>query len=71
MKISVKVKTGGKETAARQAGLGFVVSVRARPEGGRANAAVLEALADYFNIPKTSLRIVSGHKYRTKIIELI
>lgn len=71
MKISVKVKTGSKTESVKKVGAEFIVSVRARAEGGRANEAVIEALAEHFDIPKTSLRIISGHKSRIKIVERI
>ena len=40
------------------------------PEDGRANAAVIELLAEHFDVPKRSLRIVRGHTGRQKTIEL-
>ena len=40
------------------------------PEDGRANAAVLELLAEHFDVPQRSLRIVRGHTGCQKLIEL-
>ena len=44
--------------------------VGAAPEGGRANEAVLRLLADTLSLPRTAVRIVSGHSTRDKIVEL-
>ena len=40
------------------------------PEDGRANEAVIELLAEHFDVPKGSLRIVRGHTSRQKVIEI-
>lgn len=47
----------------------FVVKVRQLPEHGEANAAIVETLAKYLDIPKTSLRIISGQASKTKLLE--
>lgn len=38
----------------------------APPVKGKANAALVEFLAGYFNVPKRSVRIAAGHKSRRK-----
>jgi uncharacterized protein (TIGR00251 family) len=38
----------------------------APPVEGKANAALVEFLADYFNVPKRSVRIAGGLKSRRK-----
>ena len=48
----------------------FVVSVRALPQEGQANRAVLSALAEYFKVPPSRIRIVSGASARKKIIDV-
>ena len=48
----------------------FVVRVKGLPIEGRANAAVIEALAEYLEIPKTSFKISRGLKARQKILEV-
>lgn len=44
--------------------------VRAQPEKGKANSAVLSLLAELLQIPATRLRVVSGGASRTKMIEI-
>ena len=42
--------------------------VAAKPKKGEANDALLKFLADFFDVPKSSVLIVSGHKNRNKVI---
>ena len=44
------------------------VSVTAPPQDGRANAALLELLADVLGIAKSRLSIVRGHSSRDKVV---
>ena len=48
----------------------FVVSVKERPIDGKANRAIEKAIAEYFHVPVSRVRIVSGHTSREKIIEI-
>jgi len=48
----------------------FRVAVRAPARDGAANRAVIEALAEFFAIPKSSLRIVRGQSARIKLVEI-
>ncbi len=52
-------------------GDGWKVRVAAPPEGGRANEAVLDLLAERLEIPRRALSIVSGHTTREKVVELV
>lgn len=49
----------------------FVVAVKEPPIQGRANAAIVRALAAHFGIAPSSVRIISGHTSRQKVIEII
>ena len=42
----------------------------APPEGGKANAAVVELLADVLGVPARTISVVSGHGARDKLVEL-
>lgn len=46
------------------------LAVSAPAEGGKANAAVIEALAEEFDVPKSSVKIVRGLAGRLKEIEI-
>ncbi len=48
----------------------FRVSVKAPPAEGRANEAMIETLARYLKVPKSTLHLVSGHKSKHKIVEV-
>jgi uncharacterized protein len=48
----------------------LVVSVSAAPVDGKANAAVIRALATYFGVARSKVRIVSGETGRKKLIEV-
>ena len=72
MKILVKVKPNSKvEKVERIEENEFVVSTNAPPTEGQANRAVVEAIADYFKIAKSRVRIVLGQTSKTKILEII
>jgi len=40
-------------------------------EGGRANAAVIEALAKHFSVPKRAVTILQGVTSRSKLVEVL
>ncbi|MCQ4152640.1 MAG: DUF167 domain-containing protein [Archaeoglobales archaeon] len=70
MRISVKVKPSARETRVEKSGEEYLVSVRSPPVEGKANAELIEALAKYFGVPKSRIRIVAGQKSRKKIVEI-
>ncbi|MBI4226900.1 MAG: DUF167 domain-containing protein [Candidatus Omnitrophica bacterium] len=68
----MKVIPGAKKTGVeRLANGGLKVRVTAPAEGGRANAAVVEALADHYGVPRRAVTIVRGQRSRTKLIEVV
>lgn len=70
MKIFVKAKAGQREQKVEKISDNtFAVKVRARAEKGRANEEIVAVLADYLGVPKTSLKIISGHTSRIKLLE--
>jgi len=46
------------------------VAVTAAPEHGKANAALLECLAETWRVPKTSLSLIGGANNRRKLFHL-
>lgn len=71
MKILVKVKSGAREEKVENlGGNNFLVSVRQRPEKGLANKAVIKLIAKYFKLAPTTVKIISGHSSKQKIIKI-
>jgi len=48
----------------------LIVAVHAQPVDGKANEAVVRALADAFDVPRSSVSVIRGHTARTKTIEI-
>jgi uncharacterized protein (TIGR00251 family) len=46
------------------------VRVRAAPESGKANAAMIDLIADILGMPRTSIAIVGGQKARLKTVAI-
>jgi uncharacterized protein (TIGR00251 family) len=46
------------------------VAVTAPPHEGRANAAVVAALAEHFGVPRSRVRILAGRSGRRKVVEV-
>jgi uncharacterized protein YggU (UPF0235/DUF167 family) len=44
--------------------------VAAPPERGRANAALVELLAETLGVPRARVRVVGGHAARRKMVEI-
>jgi len=71
MRIVVTVKTRAREAGLEKVDDGhYKARVVAAPEGGRANAAVIALLADYFSVPKSSVSIIMGKTHTEKLIEI-
>jgi len=47
------------------------IKVAQPPEGGRANAAVLEILAEKLRVPEGNLAIVAGHTRARKTVQIL
>ncbi len=72
MRISVTVTPRARAARVERSGEhAFRVSVTAPPHAGRANAAVVEALAAHFGIPRSRVRIVRGGAGRHKVVEIV
>ena len=71
MKISITVKPNARrESVEKNPDGSYRVSVKAPPVEGKANEAVIEALADYFSVPKSTIFIVKGTKGKKKLVEI-
>jgi len=72
MKINIKAKPNSREEKVEKVDENnFVVSVKEKPEKGKANDAIRNALAVYFKIASARVKIVGGYSSRNKIVEII
>lgn len=72
MKINVKAKPSAREEeVVKTDETNFMVSVKEPPVQGRANAAIARALAEYFGVSNSQVRLVSGFSSRQKIFEIV
>ncbi|MBI2003326.1 MAG: DUF167 domain-containing protein [Candidatus Wildermuthbacteria bacterium] len=71
MKLFVKAKPGVKtERVERVDDSHFIVAVRERASEGRANEAVLKALAKFLGIAPSRFRVAAGRKSKAKTVEV-
>ena len=71
MRIIVRAKPSAKEQGIEKIADNFyVVSVKEPPVQGKANKAIIVALAQYFDKSISQVHIVSGHTSRQKIVEV-
>lgn len=70
MKISAIIKPGAKNDAIELRDGVYYVRTKASAVEGRANTAAIKLLADYFNVPKTRVRITQGATSRHKVFEI-
>jgi len=70
MRLRIRVKPGAhEEKVSREPDGSLLVSVRARAQEGKANEAVVKAVAKLLRVPKSQVSIVSGLSSRTKVLE--
>ena len=71
MIINVRVKPSSKKQRIEKVGELYIVQVKSPPVDGRANREMLELLSDYFDVPKSRIRIIRGEKGRNKVVEIL
>jgi uncharacterized protein YggU (UPF0235/DUF167 family) len=83
MRIAVRVKAGSKNEKVERITqpsleLGYKeelplykVEVKARAIHGKANEAVVRALAEYFDTAPSLIKLISGHKNKAKVFEIL
>ena len=70
-RIHVTVKPRAKKPEITKVTDGeYRVMVSAPAEDGKANLALIGLLAEYFKVPKTTIKILRGHAARHKLIEI-
>lgn len=75
MRVTVRVRPGARTESvggcwAGPRGDALLVTVRARAVEGRANAAVVAAVAEAFGLSNSRVSLVAGERGRDKIVEL-
>ena len=69
--LNVKVVPGAsRDRVAGKYGDGIKVQVSAPPEGGRANRAVEQVLAEALGVKAQQVRVVKGHAQPRKVVEV-
>lgn len=72
MKIYVKAKPNSKQIKVEKISDNqFSVWVKELAQNGKANEAILQALADYFGVSASLVRIVNGRYSKQKIVEIV
>lgn len=67
--LSLRVQPRARRNAiVGEMGGALKVAVTAPPLDGRANAACIELLAEFLNLPRTALTIISGQSNRNKVV---
>ena len=70
-RLALRVSPGARTNAVvGRHGSAWKVRVSAPPEDGRANAAVVELLAETLGVPARTISVVAGHGARDKLVEL-
>lgn len=70
-RLSVVVKPQSrKERISKLSEREYDMHVHAPARDGRANRAVINLLAQYFAVPKSAIKILSGESSRKKLIEI-
>ena len=71
MLIKVKVVPNSRKKAiTKKTEDSFELKIKEKPIMGRANIAATEALADYFKVLKSKIKLVRGHHKKNKIFEI-
>ena len=84
MRVIVKVKTRAKEEKIERIGqpsmdfdsiknemVVYKISVKEAPVQGKANEAIIRVLAEYFEISKSKVKLVSGQTSKQKFFEIL
>ena len=67
MKVRVDVKPNSRAPGIEPVEDHLVVRVKEPPKEGKANSAVVRAVADYFGVAPSDVRVVCGHAARRQV----
>lgn len=71
MKISVKVIPNAKKQLIELLpDKSLKIHLKAKPVEGKANQALIKALAEYYNVSKSAIQILQGEKAKNKLISI-
>jgi len=71
MRITVKVKPKSKKVSVKKISENiYEVKLKSPPEKGKANEELIEILSEYFNTPKSNIKLLKGQTSREKLIEI-
>jgi len=71
MKIFIKAKPNSKENKVEKINnQHFTVSVKEPPMDNKANIAIMELLSEYFNVPISNIKLISGRTTKNKVFEI-
>lgn len=72
LKISVIVKPNAKKVSVEKIDdQTYRISVKSPPTEGKANEAVIKAIAEHFSVAPSSVQIVRGFKGKRKIVKVL
>ena len=71
MKLNVKVIPHAKQNFIKNEGGNLKIYLKAPAVEGKANEALIESLADYYEVKKSQIEIIKGLKSRQKTISII
>jgi uncharacterized protein len=70
--VEVRLKPNSRQESVTAGDNGVVVArVNAPPIEGRANAALIEIIAETLSIPKSRVSIKRGHTSKNKVVEIV
>lgn len=69
--VAIRAQPGARKNGVQgeQGGM-LKVAVTAPPEDGRANAAILEVLREFFGLKRSQVELLSGTTHRNKVVLL-
>lgn len=71
MRITVTAKPKKKKEYVEQiSSAHYIVAVKEPAEQGRANQAIIKALAEYFSVPQSEIVLVSGQTNKLKTFDV-
>jgi len=71
MRLNIRVQPNAKQNKIVEETGRFKVYLTVPPVEGKANQALIEFLAEHFNVKRSQVKILRGEKSRDKAIEIL